>query len=223
MLWPGASMSTVLFWQWYNQSYNVAVNYANKNAAGELTDTQLAAAYTGAVSSSIGIALGMSKASDKLSSRFPTAAGAVRMVIPFCAVVAAGTASLLIVRQGELKNGVQISDAEGTVHGSSIVAAKEGLAQCTAARVLWNIPTLIIPPIIISQLDKKNVFRNRPRTRLSFLTAMSTVAVVIGLYPAQAVFAQRASISADSVEPQFREIKNSKGQHVREFFYNKGL
>ena len=48
------------------------------------------------------------KVSDKLSKKFPGGATAVKMGIPFCAVVAAGTASLLIVRQGEFKNGVAV-------------------------------------------------------------------------------------------------------------------
>lgn len=223
MLWPGASITTQMFWQWYNQSYNVAVNYANKNAAGELTDTQLATAYFSAVGTSLGIAYGMNKASTNLSAKFPRAAGAVKMMIPFSAVVAAGTASLLIVRQGELRKGVQVSDAEGKVHGSSVVAAQHGLAQCSLARVLWNIPTLIIPPIVVSQLDKTSLFKGRPRTRLSFLTALSTAAVVVGLYPAQAVFAQKASIPAASLEPQFQNLKDSRGQPIQKFFYNKGL
>lgn len=223
MMWPGASMANVLFWQWYNQSFNVAVNYANKNAAGELTDTQLVTAYTVAVGTSIGLAYGLSKVSDRLSKKFPGGATAVKMGIPFCAVVAAGTASLLVVRQGELKNGVAVKDIEGRVHGNSKVAAQNGLAQCAMARVLWNIPVLIMPPVVMGAMDKTKAFKGKPVVRLGFLTALSTVAVILGLYPAQAVYPQQASIPAEKIEPQFQGLKDSKGDIIQKFFYNKGL
>ena len=86
----------------------------------------------GRAAASIGLAYGLSKVSDRLSKKFPGGATAVKMGIPFCAVVAAGTASLLVVRQGELKNGVAVKDTEGKVHGNSKVAAQNGLAQCAA-------------------------------------------------------------------------------------------
>jgi hypothetical protein len=62
---PGTSLGMQMFWQWYNQSYNVAVNYANRNEAGTLTDAQLATGYGAAVGAACGTAYGMSKLCDR--------------------------------------------------------------------------------------------------------------------------------------------------------------
>eukprot|EP00041_Stephanoeca_diplocostata_P025154 m.651972 g.651972 ORF g.651972 m.651972 type:complete len:165 (+) comp22686_c0_seq1:1204-1698(+) len=141
-----------------------------------------------------------------------------------CSVdVAQGTISLLVVRQSELTNGVSVSDETGKVHGSSKAAAQSGLAQCALARVLWNIPVLAIPPVLMQRLERTATFRANPRLKLPTLTVISSIAVVAGLYPAQAVFAQRATISAKKLEPQFQGLRYPNGKPITEFFYNKGL
>ena len=42
MLAPTQTTTTLLFWQWANQSYNVALNHANRNASNELSNFQIA-------------------------------------------------------------------------------------------------------------------------------------------------------------------------------------
>ena len=59
------------------------------------------------------------------------------------------------------------------------------------ARVLWNIPVLLMPPVVMGAMDKTKAFRGKPVVRLGFLTGLSTVAVILGLYPAQAVYPQQ--------------------------------
>lgn len=49
----------IIFWQWANQTYSAGVNYANCNKSNALTKTELFGAYMAAVSSSIGVGLGM--------------------------------------------------------------------------------------------------------------------------------------------------------------------
>ena len=44
-----------------------------------------------------------------------------------------------------------------------------------------------------------------------------TAMLLVGIYPAQAVFAQRATIDAARMEPEFQ------GKGVATFVYNKGL
>jgi hypothetical protein len=41
-------MASQLFWQWFNQSYNVGVNHANRNASNQMSNNQIMLAYSGA-------------------------------------------------------------------------------------------------------------------------------------------------------------------------------
>ena len=59
LLIPNASIPVTLFWQWLNQSYNLAVNYANRNASNSLSNTQIGVAYGVAVTASCSIAVGL--------------------------------------------------------------------------------------------------------------------------------------------------------------------
>lgn len=59
LLMPNPSSASILFWQIFNQSYNVAVNHANRNASNQLSAQQLGTAYAAAVSVSCGLGLSM--------------------------------------------------------------------------------------------------------------------------------------------------------------------
>jgi hypothetical protein len=65
--------------------------------------------------------------------------------------------------------------------------------------------------------------KNNPRMMLPVLTCVSMVAVVMGLYPAQAVFSQNALIPASRLEPQFQGLNASDGSPITHFTFNKGL
>jgi hypothetical protein len=47
----GGQMASQLFWQWFNQSYNVGVNHANRNASNQMSNSQIMLAYGGATPS----------------------------------------------------------------------------------------------------------------------------------------------------------------------------
>lgn len=69
MLSSSGPMGTI-FWQWANQSYNVAVNYANRNIGkDEMTTQDIAISYAAAVASSCSIALGLGRVVDNLNKR----------------------------------------------------------------------------------------------------------------------------------------------------------
>lgn len=144
-------------------------------------------------------------------------------LIPFMSIVFAGTVSLVVVRQGELLNGVAVTDEDGKVRGQSKVAAQHGISQCAIARVLWNIPVLIFPPVMMARMSQTPWMRANPRARVPLLAAVSTVCVGLGVYPAQAIFPQQASASPSALEPQFHGIRRDNGEPVRTLWYNKGL
>jgi hypothetical protein len=65
--------------------------------------------------------------------------------------------------------------------------------------------------------------KRNPRMMLPVLTCVSTIAVILGLYPAQAVFSQNAAIPASRLEPEFQGLKASDGTTISQFTFNKGL
>lgn len=142
----------------------------------------------------------------------------------FISIVAAGTVTLVVVRRGELTNGVAVSDSDGNVYGNSKKAGMVGISQCAIARVLWNIPVLILPPLFLARVRRTAFLRNNPKMDFPILTATVTGAIVLGIYPAQAVFAQRASIDAKSLEPEFQNRRHpTTNELVQTYWFNKGL
>jgi hypothetical protein len=61
MLTPNPSIWSVIFWQWINQSYNIGVNHANRNASNSLSNETIAKTYISAVIISCSVAVGLGK------------------------------------------------------------------------------------------------------------------------------------------------------------------
>ena len=116
-----------IFWQWVNQTYNAAVNYGNRNATSVYTKEDLVKSYTAATVTSIGVALGVRKMLEK---RTRSMKGAKLLVFnsfsSFLAISSAGFLNAYLMRQTELKRGVDIYDpADPTV----IVGKSQAAAQ----------------------------------------------------------------------------------------------
>lgn len=203
---------------WANQSYNAAINYAHRNASNPIPTRRLVEGYAGAVSTSLVIGL----AATVLSRRIPGLA--VRATLPFLAVAGAGSANVVLMRRNELEEGVDVFDAQGNVLGKSVAAGQTGLLKCSAARVLWNIPIMVIPPLIMSRLEKLPLLARSPRGRLAAEATVIFGCLMAGVSPALAAFPQRDRVPARSLEPEFHALYDSEDHTLIEHvFYNKGL
>ena len=80
LLSPGATLARTAFFQWLNQTYNVAVNYANRSS-GDVSPATLGAAYCAATSSSLAIALGLQAAAKRLSGGGGGGGGLLRLTV----------------------------------------------------------------------------------------------------------------------------------------------
>lgn len=225
LLLPGGGILNQAFWQWVNQSYHCGVLYANKNKSTTMTNTEVLKAYGGAVSVSVGLSVGMQKFGSFMQAKSPGMIGrVVSGGAPFVGVVGAGCVSLILMRYNEIENGVHVRDADGTEYPKSKVAAREGIGKCCAARVLWNIPILVGAPLVINSYLKSAMHLRNPRLSIPMQALISTGAIILGIYPAQAVFTQEASIAASKLEPEFQKQPLADGSgFVDTFFYNKGL
>lgn len=226
MLLPStiASAPRTILAHWNNQSYNAAVNYANRNASSEVTTSTLFKAYVAAVGSSVGIALGAGAITKRVEGMGrPGLSTAVRATLPYSACAGAGCLNLMLVRQTELIEGVEVTDHEGLSHGNSLIAGKSAIGKCCVARMLWNAPPMIIPPILMAKLAGIGPFAASARLRLIAEVGIIAACIMTAVPAALGAFPQTDSIAAASLEPEFHGKKDSKGQPITTFFYNKGL
>lgn len=141
MLMPNPSLVGIVFWQWINQSLNVAVNYSNANKSVPMNMKEVGLAYAAATTSAVGIAVGMSRGVPKLKVS-PGVKGVLTSLVPFVSVASAGIVNISCMRWKEIKDGVgvYIRDAEGNRHhvGDSSKAGQRAVAMTAASRVLTN-------------------------------------------------------------------------------------
>ena len=57
-LLTATSPATIAFWQWFNQSYNAAVFYANKSVSAPMSNPEIFAAYCAAVTAALSVGMG---------------------------------------------------------------------------------------------------------------------------------------------------------------------
>ncbi|GAA6010685.1 hypothetical protein JCM10207_005797 [Rhodosporidiobolus poonsookiae] len=226
MLMPNPSLKSVIFWQWANQSLNVCVNYSNANKSISMSTSEIASAYAAATVASCSIAVGLTQLVPRLRVS-PTTRALLGKLVPFAAVASAGCVNIGLMRWKEMRDGISIyapSDpATGRPSsqklGESPTAGTYAVAQTAASRVLTNIPTLILPPILMTVLERRGAF-NRPNGRtLSTVTHLGLIglSLLVFLPPAIAYFPSRASIDPKKLEKQFHELPYTEVE------FNKGL
>lgn len=147
----------------------------------------------------------------------------IQRTVPFIAVASAGSFNAVFMRQGELKHGIDITDAHGQVHGRSKLAAKKSLSEVALTRVALPMPVLLLPPYVMETMKKMNVM---PKNRIG--KAMAELSVITlclwGAFPSSiALFPQIGSIDVSDVESEFQSLKDLNGKEIKQFFYNKGV
>eukprot|EP01133_Synstelium_polycarpum_P015226 gene15226-18017_t len=223
LILPNASIGTTIFWQWINQSYNIALNHANRNASNTLSDRQVINAYASAVGISCSLAVGLGAAVNKLKIPNPAVMSGLKMMVPFTAVTSAGIANVLIMRGNEMTAGIEVKDKDGVVHGKSKVAGKLAVAKVAASRVATSFPALLLPPIVMSFVEKLAFIQKYPKVKLPINLAIIGAIFNTSLPAAIALFPQESTVSSDDLEPEFQGLKDKNGNPIKEFIYNKGL
>lgn len=220
-----SSFPATAFIHFFNQTYNAAINYANRNASNPVPLPRLVEGYVAAVVTSLTIGMSATALTKRVIAKGGggPAASIIRSTLPFLAVAGAGASNVVLMRRNELEVGVDVFDDEGTELGKSIQAGKTGLAKCVAARIIWNVPVMMFPPIIMSRLEKLKPISSNPRLRIACETAVVTGCLLSAVSPALAFFPQRDSIQVEKLEPQFSGLKDSTGKPLTRVWYNKGL
>ncbi|KAF9164271.1 hypothetical protein BGX21_000039 [Mortierella sp. AD011] len=223
MLMPNPSVRSIIFWQWTNQSVNVAFNYANANKTIEMDMKETAVAYMSAVTTSCFLAVGLNQLVPKLTSISPGVRSVLTRLVPFTAVAAAGTVNVFLMRGKEISEGIDVYDHEGNSVGKSQKAGMSAITQVAISRILTNFPVLTIPPLILSQWERTTWSQQYPRALIPLNLAVITLCLMTALPLAIAAFPQYANVDVKKLEERFWHLKDSKGEPIKTLTYNKGL
>lgn len=194
----------IIFWQWANQTYSAGVNYANRNATSSLSPAGLAAVYCAAVSTSIGVGLGVRKMLEPFSSKFTGAKGLfLNFVISFAAVGTAGCLNLMMMRSKEMKEGISLTDKDGIEYGKSKIIGRKAVVQTGLTRYIMPIPPLLIPTIAFYIMEKKNLVPKNRAAKMAVETLIFFSSLAYAPPLACAMFSQTGRTSVDGLEAEF--------------------
>eukprot|EP00962_Isochrysis_galbana_P041043 scaffold14964_cov146-Isochrysis_galbana.AAC.1 len=206
-----------IFWQWLNQSVNVMVNYVNRSGAAVDT-AQVAQAYGLAVGVSCGIAVG----ARKLIQSGGPGIKRLGIAVPYMAVVSAGAANVGFTRLPEMQHGVPIAARDGTQLGVSKAAAQSAVINTVLSRnLLLPIAPMLFPPLAMAAISA--AVSLGPLAAAAAETCLVAGSIYGALPMAIAVFPQEMVIPVASLEPEFQNRKNKKGELITEVLCNKGL
>lgn len=223
MLTPGLGTKGTIFWQWANQSLNVAINAANANKSQRMSPGQMLVNYIAAVSTSCGVALGLNSLVSRLRRVSVNTKLVLGRLVPFVAVVTAGVVNVGLMRSNEILEGITVRDRDGGIVGSSKRAAMIAVGETAVSRVINATPIMVVPPMILLWLQR-NVLRNKS-AMVTNLVNIGLVAVTsFGILPfALAVYPQTESVHIDSLEPELRGKVNKNGDKIDTVFFNRGM
>lgn len=113
-------------------------------------------------------------------------------------------------------------DKTGTSHGKSKKCAEVAVLQTSISRIALVL-TIFVPPFILVALEKARMMpKLKPlkyTVEFSLLALELYFAVPLGL----ALYSRTGTIAAKDLEPEFHAIKDTKGDLIKEFVFNKGL
>jgi hypothetical protein len=127
------------------------------------------------------------------------------------------------MRWNEIKHGINVSDEEGKVHGKSKVAGQEALFKVAVSRVLTPVPVMTLPPLFFWAVNKTSLLKTYPKLTIPINLSLIAACLGVGLPVAIALFPQVSSIAASKLEPEFQNLKDSKGAPITSLYYNKGI
>ncbi|XP_037117573.1 sideroflexin-5b isoform X2 [Syngnathus acus] len=219
---PGISnhqtvVSTII-WQWLNQSHNACVNYANRNATKPTPTSRFLQGYFGAVTSAVSIAVGLNVLIQKANKLSPATRMIIQRFVPFPAVASANICNVALMRHNELSEGIDVLDPNGKVVGSSKIAATHAIAETAFTRVVLPMPIFVLPPIIMSYLERLPFLQKNRRLMLPIHSIVCLLTFGLSLPVAISLFPQMSQIEVSRLEPEIAMATDCKV-----VTYNKGL
>ena len=196
----------------------VVNNYVNR--AGPTVDFgPLAQSYALAVTSACSIAIGAGKllaAVPRLRTLGP--------FVPYLAVITAGSCNVGFTRMDEIRNGIDVADAEGNVLGRSIAAGQVAVFKTVTSRSMFlPIFPLVIPPLVLQGAMAAGVVAAGGTAAMLLELGTITVSMSIGLPAALALQPLQMELDVSSLEPEFQQLRSKDGAEVTHVYASKGM
>jgi len=210
------STPAVVFWQWFNQSFNAVVNYTNRSGDSPIPMSTLGTSYVAATGGALGTALGLNamvKSLPPLVGRF----------VPFAAVAAANCINIPLMRRSELQQGIMLMTSEGEKVGQSKIAAREGIAMVTMSRIMMASPGMVLIPLVMNRLEQRGTLRRVPWAAAPVQIGLLGLILTFATPMCCAIFKQMATIKPTAVEPELQEKLKAMPNPPEMLYYNKGL
>ncbi|XP_067936039.1 sideroflexin-2-like [Watersipora subatra] len=214
--------TAVIFWQWVNQSFNALVNYTNRNAKSDITNSQIAAAYVSATGSALVVSLGLKTYLAKAASPF------LQRYVPFAAVASANMVNIPLMRQRELTDGVMMFDENGAEMVASNAAAVKGITQVVTSRIIMAAPGMTLLPIVMERFEKKP-WMQRIKPLHGPIQILGVGVCLLFMTPFScSIFNQRCSIATSRLKSLDKDAYNAllvktNGSPPEVLYFNKGL
>ncbi|VVC45469.1 Tricarboxylate/iron carrier [Cinara cedri] len=204
----------VIFWQWFNQSFNALVNYTNRSGTSPMPLEQVAKSYVLATSGALITALGL----NKLVKRLPTVVG---RFVPFAAVAAANCINIPLMRIKELDNGIEVYDENKNLLGQSQSAARTGISAVVLSRIVMSAPGMILTPVIMEAIERRGILKNMKWAPAPLQIALCGVFLTFATPMCCALYPQISPVSIQKLEPELQ--KKAEKFNSKIGYYNKGL
>ena len=213
------STAATLFWQWWNQTYNVFNNYVNR--AGPTVEMgPLLQSYVLAVTSACGIGAFVLPA---LMRTFP-ALGALGPFVPYLAVITAGSCNVGFTRMDEIQNGIDVADADGNVLGRSVAAGKIAVFKTVTSRSCFlPIFPLVIPPVVMKLVFATGAIAAGGMVATVVELCTITACMSIGLPAALALQPLQMELEVSGLEAEFQAMKTKDGKPLTHVYASKGM
>uniref|UniRef100_A0A7N6FEY9 Sidoreflexin n=1 Tax=Anabas testudineus TaxID=64144 RepID=A0A7N6FEY9_ANATE len=203
---------------WFHLLHNACVNYANRNATKPTPTSKFLQGYVGAVTSAVSIAVGLNVLIQKANKLSPATRMIIQRFVPFPAVASANICNVALMRHNELSEGIDVLDNNGNVVGSSKIAARHAIMETAFTRVVLPMPIFVLPPIIMSYLERFRFLQSHRRLLLPIHSLVCLVTFGLSLPVAISLFPQMSQIEVSCLEPEIAMATDCKA-----VTYNKGL
>uniref|UniRef100_A0A7N8XQI9 Sideroflexin 5b n=1 Tax=Mastacembelus armatus TaxID=205130 RepID=A0A7N8XQI9_9TELE len=166
----------------------------------------------------VSIAVGLNVLIQKANKLSPATRMIIQRFVPFPAVASANICNVGLMRHNELSEGIDVLDNNGKVVGSSKIAARHAIMETAFTRVVLPMPIFVLPPIIMSYLERLRFLQRNRRLLLPIHSIVCLITFGLSLPVAISLFPQMSQIEVSRLEPEVAMATDCKV-----VTYNKGL